>query len=177
MGSPDSTTAARATPPTVPRAIVEEANRWPTVIGAIAIAFASLSLVTTVGSVVLTPFFSQATGTAMKPLGWVVSGIGFAVTLIHLVGGIQVTRRRRSGPGILLAWAWLNSVFVIATTLLGMGQMLSTAPPPTQAPTPLPSWYIPVVMIFSVLLSLAWPIFLLIFLTRSDRKAQWKSWR
>ena len=175
MGSPDSTTAARATPPTVPRAIVEEANRWPTVIGAIAIVFASLGLVGTIASAAFMPWASRVAGTTMKPLGWVVMGIGVGVTIIHLVGGIQVARRRRSGPGILLAWAWLNSVLVIASTLLGMGQMLSTAPPPPQMPTPMPTWYTSVMMLPGMLLSLAWPIFLLIFLMRSDRKAQWKS--
>jgi hypothetical protein len=114
---------------------------------------------------------------AMTPIGWAVWAVSVPLAVWHLVAGILTVRRRRTGPSQLVWWAVANSIAAIIGSVLAA--MSVTATPPTGASAPPPSleWMTFVTVGISLVFSLIWPVFLVVFLMRSKIRAHWKTWR
>ncbi len=102
--------------------------------------------------------------------------LAFLGAVWHVVAGILTLRRSRRGPPNLIAWAWANAVLVVLTAATGFGNLNATYTSGTTPPAGMMGMSY-AMMVPSVLISLAWPIFLVIFLNDRARKAYWKSWR
>ena len=164
----DRAPAKPAAPPTLPGELEPIRSGWHAAIGSIAISFASLGLLLMVPPIVgalWVPTLRPPSYRHESALGWVFKGVFVATTLWHLAAGILVSRRSRLGPPLLLGWA-------SAATLIGLLVVLSFV---------ITSWNEPGYAgflfggFFGIIL-LTWPVYLLFFLNRPIRKAEWKSW-
>jgi len=165
-----------AAPPTAPGSLQPIRPGWPRVLGILAIVFASIGLVATIVQVIAMPFAAKTSGVSLNAFGWALTILWIPITAMHLLAGILTVRFRGSGPALLILWAWIN----IAGTLLASVLMFTkatTTGTPVPPPTPLPEWFPIASAMFGMVISLIWPVFLLVYLNRPSRKAVWKSWR
>lgn len=129
-----------AVPPQYPGPIPTQASAWPTVIGTILIVIASLGLLFNVcGGVMSTimpaimskvaesspqandAVFQAQIAVMQKYMGWSIINalVMLALSVIMLMGGIGIVRRRRSGVTMSRLWAVLRIIWAIPASYVG----------------------------------------------------------
>ena len=115
---------------------------------------------------------------ALRPTGWqlVSTVVQMGLGIMLIVGSVRVHRQRRSGVSICRYWAWLAIAWVVvdigwAAWLLSefAGQIPRVSVVSWQAATALGIG-------FALLLLLAFPVFLLVWLAVPDVRADYSTW-
>lgn len=175
-------------PPTQPGVVPGYRSSWPNVIGTLLCIFGGLGLLQRFAGTVMMAIMPalpmppelQQTGTFWV-MGLLLSIVGLPISIVHLVAGIQTLRRKPS------ARKWVV-IFVVYAVLLvipsGIYQYLSfqqqmqqmqqsgQAAPPAMAG----QGFSAIVMILTVVISLAWPGFLLFWYSRGAIRREVESW-
>lgn len=182
---------------------VKPPESWPTVIGVISIIFGSLGVLSNVcGGVFLflsEPLMSlvpeeqasemEAQMSSSMPYPFMQGGLMFielVVSVLMLVGGIMLLRRRRAAAGLLFGTAWLDLVANTAGAAVGflvmqaqMKAMQENAEMAQQMPAGIGSLVQGAggVMMFVQWVFLAiWPVFVLIWFSRSKVRESVAAW-
>ncbi len=191
-------------PPIQPGTIAapQRPANWPKVIGIIAIVFGSGGTLLGLWGAVA-PFgmrlFEWAIGQsqssallhqqfdAMRPwLPWTVvsSLVRAAVAILLLLGGIRLTKRRRSSMRLLRFWAVVKIPFVVIATIAGIlmqeRQFEIISQPSGGMPMPFGGEFVSLMLVVGLVFGLAWgwalPVFLLIWLRRGKIRNEITGW-
>ncbi|MCI0363728.1 MAG: hypothetical protein L0219_07585 [Phycisphaerales bacterium] len=191
MTSGDFQPLSQVPPPTEFSGIPDTPSKWPTVIGVIGIILASLGLFGGCCGVAypwLWPFYldflsNQPNITqdqidqivaSQPPVWWMLVGgiMGLILAIWLLVASINLLRRRRRAVSATVAWAIVQIVW--GFTSVGINVYLQLSSPagsdPTQA---LGSGF---GMCCGLMIGVAWPAFVLIWLLRAKTKADTSTW-
>lgn len=185
------------TPTAYPYAPLPRPSSWPTVIGVISIVWGSFGLLGGCCSVGMTIFWEpyvefissivppnqQQQQQEMleqfgpdNPLMMVLMIISLALAILLIVSGIRVTRRRVSGVRLSKTYAYLYIPVVIASGLLTLSLQTSMS----TGPSPISEEFEAAITVASalagVLFGCAWPVFLLIWFSRSSIKEETAGW-
>ena len=178
-------------PPEVP-------SKWPTVLGALCIVFGGLAALAG-GWGVLSPFFYEwffdsmpradaqtmtnnvAIRIAIEYRGWTVmsSLATLVVALIHVVGGIGLLKRRRRSSNILWCWAVLKMMLVVVSAMIGyriQQQMMQTMPIQAGIPAGAVAIGVAVGIAFAIAWGWAFPVFMMIWLSRGKIREETTEW-
>jgi len=161
---------------------------WPTVVGIISLCLAGLgSLMTIVGQIF------QAFAADFQPpqqrdmlanmpdwhqaYQWSIALIGIAIYVMLAIGGVMLLKRRRVGRTLHVAYALVGIVLAIVGTVVGLilvDYMQFDGPEEMQTITKVTSMG---GIIIGLFISLAYPVFLLIWFARPKVKAETRLWR
>lgn len=164
--------------------------QWPRVIGTIGIILGIIIFIDKIDDLVtltwsaadwqtiFAPDIAELIVRASRPVGWhLLSGVvqmGLGVFLV--VASIALRRRRRAGVSLCRVWAWL----AIAWAVTAMGWAIWWLPRHA-AEIPglsLASWQAWAVfgIVFALVLILAFPVFLLLWFSKLDVRAEVETW-
>jgi hypothetical protein len=169
---------------------MQQEPRWPTVIGTIGIVIGIILLIDTVDDVVIlgwtaedwrrifAPHVADLIARAVPSFGMrvlaAVTKIGLGTLLI--VGSIGLRHRRRIGIPLSRLWAWLAIVWLALRTVREVvwfrqhgGEL-----PPIGAVSP--QVYVSLAAALAAAMLLAFPVFLLVWLSRPAVRAEYESW-
>ncbi len=191
-------------PPTQPGALAtpQRPANWPSVIGTIAIVFGSGGILVGLWGAA-SPFGMRFFEWAMEQsqpsavvdrqvavmeagLPWTVASslLAAALAILLLLGGIRLTKRRRSSMRLLKFWVVMKIPVVVIVTIAGvlmqelqfeiMGQS------PGLTPMPFGGGFFDVMIVVTLVFGLAWgwafPVFLLIWLSRGKIENEVAGW-
>ena len=191
-------------PPTQPGALAtpKRPTNWPMVIGTIAIVCGSGGILVglwTAAAPLVIRLFESAIGQgqpaavfhmqvdAMQPWHpWTVASslVATAIASLLLIGGIRLTKRRRSTMRLLKLWAVMKIPFVVITTIAALlmqeRQFEIMSQPSSGIATPFGGEFVSVMIVVGLVFGLAWgwalPVFLLIWLRRGKIKDEVAGW-
>jgi hypothetical protein len=149
---------------------------WPTVIGVISVSLAGLGLICSPVSFVDVQKIISGRPTEYPYPEWfrdytlVAVLFGMLMSVVLLVGGIQLLRRRPVARMLHLVYGWVN----VFSTVVGAGIMIAAA----SSPDIDPSTRIPFLAgaIGGVVTGLAYPVFLLVWFYRRKMTSQIHGW-
>ena len=172
--------SSRPAPPTEAGVIADRPPAWPSTIGILAVVFSSLTLVSSIGGAIMmvlataaAPLLGGPPIGSLSTIGWILTVAAYPLAVWHLIAGILLIKRSIHGPRQLIAWAIINSLFVVLSTGLSVTGALTTAPTPGGPPMLMQS----VSAVLGLIMQLIWPFLVILLLTRPKRMAHWKSWR
>ena len=169
---------------------MDDRPQWPTVIGTIGIVLGFILLVDKVDDVmtlrwtaqewrrIFAPDLADLIARTMPPVAWRVfsaaAQISLAVFLI--VGALALRRRTRNGVSLCRLWAWLAIIWVLVTVgrgVLWLQQHAGELPELASV-----SWqgYAAFGIVVAVALLLAFPVFLLVWLSQPAVRAEYGRW-
>lgn len=199
IASQNMTPPPNAIPPQQPGEIgsPEQAASWPKVIGAISIVLACGACLGGVWGF-LAPAFLEAVAknvpanqaapfAAMQEWStWIVvrSALTMLIALVLLVTGIDLLRRRRRGIKLGRVWAVLKMIFGVAGALVGLAmqqeQLQEISQQMSQQNAPISGSVLAVLgavgVVFGILWTCAFPVFLLIWFSRAKVKTEYAQW-
>jgi len=155
-------------PPWVPP---EKKPAWPTVIGVISIVFAGWGLVCAPLFIVINLLNPRIIDSAPEWYGTYViihAFFGILLAVIHLIGGITLLKRRPASMTLLLTYACLavvSGLIACVITFITAGSM----PAAFQAGRRVGAFV-------GLLFGMAYPVFLLIWFSRTKIKQQVRQW-
>lgn len=125
----------------------ETPSKWPTVVGILGIVLASLGFVggcCALGNPFYMGFFIDMMANSpnapkeqvelMKasqmPAAWMIMAglIGIGMSVLLLVGAINVVRRRAKGVGLCKTWAWINMPWAVISLMVGLAFQMRIPP-------------------------------------------------
>lgn len=115
---------------------------------------------------------------ALRPTGWQLAStvIQVALGIMLVVGSIRLHRRRRSGVSLCRSWSWLAIAWVVIEIgwAIWLLSRYGEAIPSMSAV----SWQAAAAfgVSLALVMLLAYPVFLLVWLARPDVKAEYVSW-
>lgn len=180
-----------AAPPTRagPIPVALPPSKWPTVLGTIAIILAALGLLSLIGPIVARfapkPPTSQPTPPIMLPATWTAVGMPLHVTLsiLLLIGGIGLLTRRRWSARAMRIWGIgdllltiVGLVFTLVAIPAYQQQMQQQNPSMSQVPGGAFLGIMLVSMCFGGVISLAAPVFALIWFSRRKIRDEVATW-
>ncbi len=194
----DYPTPPSFTPPTAPLPIqpIERPRNWPTTVGVISIVLGGLGALSGCWGIVspmfmgaflelMPPGQTQGLGAMTEHVG-LISGLGAAgmvVATLLLIAGIGMVRRRPWSVSASRWWAVLKMLFVVVQTALGavmqkemIEEMTKNDPNVAAMGTGFMSAMFIVGYALGLLWGWAYPIFLLIWLSRGKVKEEVASW-
>lgn len=186
-------------PPTRPGMVAEPPARqsgWPKVIGIIAIVLGSLGILGAVYGAVsplvmgplarMMPAEHAAGVEAMQEFSVrvvLVSLLALAVAVWLLVGGIALVKRRRSSRKTCLTWAVVKMLFVVLNSVISyamveaqMEAMMQQSPNTPGMPAGFMSGFSAIGLVFGICWGWALPVFMLIWFSRGEIKAEVAQW-
>ena len=192
--APPTQSGALATP--------QRPTNWPMVIGTIAIVFGSGGILVglwgaaaPLGMRLFEWAMEQSQPSAVVELQvdamqawlpWTVvsSLLATAIAMLLLLGGIRLTKRRRSSMRLLKFWAAMKIPVVVIVTVAGIlaqeRQFEIMSQSSGGIPTPFGGGFADLMMVMGLVFGLAWgwalPVFLLIWLTRGKIKNEVAGW-
>jgi hypothetical protein len=167
-----------------------EAPRWPTVVSTVGIVLAALMFLDKLDDLLLLGWteddWARVLGAelaalvvrALPPAAWrlVSALIQLALALLLFSGSLALRRHHRAGVGRCRLWAWLAivwSVSAMGVGLLWVQRYVGGVPDVSAV-----YWYgsatFGIIVALSILL--AFPVFLLYWLSRADVRAEYGSW-
>ncbi len=169
---------------------MQDRPRWPTVIGTIGMVIGIVLLIDTVDDVmtlqwtaedwrmIFAPNVADLIARSMPPVAWRVfstaAQTGLAALLI--VGSIGLRRRRPAGVSLCKLWAWLAIVWVVVLMIRGAvwlrqlsGELPALGAVSSQA-------YALAAVVLAVAILLAFPVFLLVWLSKPAVRAEYDTW-
>jgi hypothetical protein len=183
--------AAPSAPPTQPGPLsaTPRPPAWPTVLGVISIVFGAGGLFFGLLSMLM-PIVLKAAGAAqagvslaaeqLQPWTLALHFASFCLAGLLLTAGILIVRRRPAAPTLTFVWAVLRMILVVfAATMAYSAQKAQFAAMSGQPGSPPPSVSAVIAIgtaIFALLWGWAWPVFLLIWFSRSKVKAHVATW-
>lgn len=164
--------------------------RWPHVIGTIGIVLGVLIFLDQIDDLwmltwteedlrrVFSPEIGALIAAAMRPKGWqlVSTVIQMGLGLLLVVGSLRLKRRRQSGIALCRSWAWLAIAWAVA--VIGWGTWLLSRYSGEIPGVSIVSWQTAAVLGigFALVLLLAFPVFLLVWLAKSEVREEYSSW-
>jgi hypothetical protein len=127
---------------------------------------------------VFAPHIAELVTSSLRPKGWQLASIiiQMGLGLMLVAGSLGLHKRRRSGIALCLSWAWLAIAWAVADIgrsvwLLSRyaGEIPGTSIVSGQTAAALGIG-------FALLLLLAFPVFLLVWLARPDVRTEYASW-
>ena len=182
--------ASQKSQPDVPHS-TDPQPRWPQVIGTIGIVLGVLIFLDQVDDLwmgltwteedwgrIFAPEMAEFMAMALRPTGWQLAStvIQMGLGLLLVVGSLGLRRRRRSGIAVCRSWAWLAIAWAVAD--IGWAVWLLSRYAGEIPSVPLVNWHTAAALGtgFALVLLLAFPIFLLVWLARPDMRAEYLSW-
>jgi hypothetical protein len=172
-------------PPPPPPPYPQRPSSWPKVIGIISIVLAGLGLICTPIGLATRQAAGPAGAEAMAGApAWyatyqVVSALaGIVVAALLLVAGILLCKRRPAGRTMHIAYAILNIVVAVGNVIAAVTAASNIDTGPNEA-----ALFVPVLiggMVVGLVIGLAYPVFLLVWFTRTkvrDEVAAWTAGR
>lgn len=167
-------------------------TRWPGVVGLIGIIAAVLMFVDKVDdlfvawamspeawSKLVGPETAEMVDRLMPPMAWLVLSalIGGGLAVMLLLGSLRLRKRRQSGVELCRKWSQLAIVWAVVEVAFGIWWLRSNAEyitelasAPWQAPSALG-------LLVALAIMMAFPIFLLIWLSKPEVEAEYASWQ
>jgi hypothetical protein len=102
--------------------------------------------------------------------------VKLALGILLVYGAVSLRRRRRLGVTLCRSWAWLAIVWLVVETVQGLVWLSRYA---GEIPgVPAGDWQGTATcgLVFGVALLLVWPVFLLVWLARSDVREETAGW-
>jgi len=182
-----------AAPPTSPGTLGTSKTSWPSTVGVIAIILGALGILGGLWGL-LTPFIAdlvakfipngQSGMEAIANHRWLmvaVALVSLSLAILLTVGGSALMRRKASGRGLLLLWSGIKCVEVISSAGITYVMQQEQFEFMTKSQgTPMPAGLTSVIGIFTIIFSLAFgfafPVFLMIWLSRRVIKDEVSSW-
>lgn len=176
--------------PSVSRSTNPPLPRWPPVIGTIGIVLGVLILLDQIDDLwmltwteedmrrVFAPEIAVLIAAAMRPKSWQLAStvIQMGLGLLLIVGSSRLKRRRQSAIALCRVWAWLAIAWAVA--VIGWGVwLLSQYSGEIQGVSSV-AWQTAAALGigFALLLLLAFPVFLLVWLSRPEVEAEFSCW-
>ena len=195
-GSDHGMQAGPAAPPTQAGEVRAGAGatRWATVFGIISIVLASLGLLGGLCSVIMIPFAASMSAAAAQqggqnpfavggPIAWQVVSqlIGFGLSVLLLVAGIQLVKRKAGGVALHKLWAMVAiPIVVIMSGINAFFMVQQSSAAMSGQGSPAAAGMSGVVVVGSVLiglvLSLAYPIIVLWWMNRAQVREESAGW-
>jgi len=183
------------TPPSEVDALPPKASVWPMVIGVIAIVVASLGLA---GSCcgMFSPFISgffidmaADSGSAppeqiammrasQPPVVWMLfaSLIGLGLSVLLLLGGIAIARRRANGATLCKVWSWINSPWAAIAFIIGAYFQLIVPQDSQQMGSAFQYLGLAFGACITLVVGIAFPLFMLIWFAKATIKDEIAAW-
>jgi len=124
------------------------------------------------------PEMSALMAAALRPTGWQLASsvIQMGLGILLVVGSLGLHLRRRSGVSLCRLWAWLAVAWAVAD--IGSAAWLLSRYTGEVAGLPVFSWQTAAALGigFALVLMLAFPVFLLVWLGRPEVRAEYSSW-
>ena len=169
---------------------MQQSARWPTVVGTIGIVVAIVLLIDTVDDVmtlrwtaedwrmIFAPNVADLIARSMPPVAWrlfsAAAQTGLAVLLF--VGSVGLRRHRPVGVSLCRLWSWLAIVWVMVQMARGAlwlrqlgGEVPVLGVVSSQA-------FALVGVALAVAILLAFPVFLLVWLSKAAVRAEYETW-
>lgn len=161
---------------------------WPTVVAIISLCLAGLYVLATIGGLIMQAF-AKNFQTSQQPdmlanmpdwhqaYQWIITPIGIATYALLAIGGVMLLKRRRVGRALHVAYALAGIVLAITVTVVGLiliDYMQFGGPEEMQTITKVTSIG---GIIIGMFISLAYPIFLLIWFGRAKVKQHIQTWQ
>lgn len=171
---------APAAPPTTPGAMtVRQRTAWPIVLGVLGIAWAALSVLSGLFTIVMGIVFGALDQTdvdlsdefTIQNLAYSIVDIPLSVYL--LIGAIGLIKRRAISRKRLIRWAWLSVVAFVLFGLLPIAYGLSTD---IESLTGVEAATIVVTVFTAALFALFLPVFVLWWMRRSKVREECATW-
>ncbi|MFI4882091.1 MAG: hypothetical protein ACIAQU_05855 [Phycisphaerales bacterium JB064] len=181
--------ASLIAPPIAPGEIDSKPPAWPGIIGILICVFAGLGLIQRifgVGMAIAMPFIPLPPEMKMPDSLWmwtlIITAVGFPVSVLHLIAGIQTLRRKPS------ARLWVILFFVYVLIMIAPNAVLQYMTFQHQANVASQQGNSPAgmsqmmqafgsaAMVIGIAISLAWPTFLVIWYSRSSVREHMASW-
>ncbi|MBX3357177.1 MAG: hypothetical protein KF745_01995 [Phycisphaeraceae bacterium] len=183
-------------PPTRAGALPARRTVWPSVVGIVALVIGALGVLMNAWGVLMmlvpavSPGMSSVNNATMQAfetyapllLPCYLAGVVLAVTLG--VSGVGLLQRRRWGARLVWGWGWVKILQTVAASIgaalmqrAQMVGMVSSTPVPAGMPAGMPD----VVMVLTLIMSMAWglalPVFVLVWLSLRTIREQTATWR
>ncbi len=191
------TPARRPHPPTSPGPIDrgDEGRIWPPLVGIAVLVLQGFGLLSSVGSALMqfmdiqsmlggfAPRGAFESAEKWKPVMLAMYGVAGTLALVAIVGGAMLLLRRRWGVRLLVGWAILRLPYGLASSwaVAGMQRdnMASMSGPGFGAggPPGMSSVIVIMSVVTSLLMSMALPIFLLIWFALPRIRRQVRGWK
>jgi hypothetical protein len=166
-----------------------EPSRWPITIGTIGVILGVVLILDNVDDLItlrwtatewqrlLGPYIADWIARTLPPAGWrLVSAlvqIGLGGLLI--VASVGLRRRSRVGVSRCRLWAWLAIGWTVVAIGLGTLWLFRRAELPSLA-SPGVGGYVAFGLALALVLLLAFPVFLLVWLSLPHVRAEWEAW-
>ena len=169
---------------------MQQEPRWPTVIGTIGIVIGILLLIDTADDVltlqwtaenwrrIFAPEIADAIARAMPSVGMRIlsTGVQVALAALLVVGCLRLRRRSRAGVAQGRLWAWLAIAWVIIQTMRGAVWLRQFGDDLPSLGAVTPHVYVLFAGALAVAILLAFPVFLLVWLSRPAVRAEYERW-
>jgi len=187
---PNAPDAPQQAPPTLPTGDISEArSKWPNIIGTLICVFAGIGILQRVfGTIaVATIHFLPLPPEAQLPgdiwlFTLILSVVGLPISFIHLMAGIQTLRRKPSARLWVVVFFLYVLVLLVPSVILQHLTMQHQANVATQQGGTPPGFtgimqaLGPVFLGLTVVFSMAWPTFLLIWFSRRSIRDEITAW-
>lgn len=183
--------ASREFGPDVSHSTGPQHPRWPRVIGTIGIVLGVLIFLDQIDDLwmgltwteedwrrFLSPEMAELVVETLRPRGWQLASIvtQMGLGLLLVAGSLRMHRRRPSGVSLCRSWACLAIAWAMAD--IGWAVWLLSRYAGEIPGTSIVSWQTAATLGigFALLLMIAFPVFLLVWLARPDVKTEYASW-
>ncbi len=183
------------TPPMEADALPPKASRWPTVIGVIAIIVASLGLAggcCGMFSPFISGFFIDMAAdsgsvppeqiavmrASQPPVVWVLfaSLIGLGLSVLLLLGGIAIARRRANGATLCKVWSWINIPWAAIAFIISAYFQLIVPQDSQQMGSAFQYLGLALGGCFTLVVGIAFPLFMLYWFAKATIKDEIAAW-
>jgi len=174
-------------------------SSWPMAVGVIAIVFGAFGVIAGCFGIVMLSFLpaflemiAEVAGDAQasqmealgeyRPMLMVLVGCGLLLSVMLVVGGLGLVRRRPYGVTWCLVWAVLKSIFVVANAganyVMNQAQIAAMAEDPNIPP--MPGGILEALGALGAAFGLLWgwalPVFMVIWFMRKPIRAEVRDW-
>ncbi len=164
--------------------------QWPTVIGTIGIVLGIVLLLDSVDDLITVrwtaaewrrifpPDLADLIARSMPPAAWraVSAAVEIGLAALLIVGSLGLRRRARHGVSLCRLWAWLAIGWVVV--VIGRGTLWLEQHGGELPAVGTITWqvYVPFALVLAAALLLAYPVFLLVWLSRTAARSEYETW-